>query len=466
MTLSKRLIISGMIQIASILVITALLITVFVNRQFNQYVTSGYLEGMDKYHNQIRQSLDLDQGDELTTIGSTAVTEGYYLEILSESSDIIYASQNISSKSMMGRGVSLLQMKNMPMYSGLEVKSWAIETMDASYLLNIGYDLDEGLSEDARRFKYSVYGGIFLALLIGILFSYIGSRLLAKPMVKEIKGLKDGAKKIQLGQLSYRFEEASSIHEISELKISMNQMAATLLEQEEIRKELVATVNHEVKTPLTVLKSQIDAFTDGIQVPTSDSLKKCKDEIIRIETLMSRMEDYDQFTGENQVLNLSTFSLKEEVLALSTILQPQFDKKSLAFTATIVGDSWIQTDRYKLRQILYNLLSNAYKFSNEGTGIGIQVSIHDHNYIIDVSNQGLIIDGKEEKLIFDARYRAGNANKKDPHGRGLGLHISRTLANCLKGRLSLVQSNEEATVFRLTIEDMNSNRNEDDQVNS
>lgn len=445
---------SGMILIVGILSLTALLITLLVNTQFSQYVASGYLNGMDDYYHQVAKALEEGSGDDVIDIGTSAVTEGYYVEILSEGGQILYASQNISAITMMGRNVSLLQMKNMPMFSGIEVKSWAIDTGDSEYLLNIGYDTGEGLSEDARRFKNSVYVGILTALIAGVIFSYIGSRIMANPISEEILALKEGARRIQSGQLTHRFETESSVDEISELKQSMNEMAATLLEQEELRKDLVSTVSHEVKTPLTILKSQIDAFVDGIHTPTEDRLIKCKDEIVRLESLMARMEDYDSFSQSSYVLNLSEFSIREEMEALSMILKPQFDKKYLSMALSVEKEGVIRTDRNKLRQIMYNLLSNAYKFSNERTVLQIETAFNEKNLVIDITNQGLVIDDQDQRAIFDPRYRAGNANSKDPYGKGLGLHISRGLVEFLDGSLQLIKSSEEETVFRLILFDV------------
>lgn len=227
-TLQGRFIISGMALVIGILAVTAILITVLVDRKFNNYLVSAYTNDIDMYHQQMSSALETGNGDDVVNIGTTAATEGYYIEILSEEGNIMYASPNITSMSMMGRAVSLLQMKKMPMYSNVEVKSWVIESGQTRYLLNIGYDMDIGLSEDAQVFKNSVYMGIFFALVIGIIISYIGSKWLSKPMVDEIVDLKDGAKNIRSGQLSHRFDIHSTVTEISELKQAMNDMATNL----------------------------------------------------------------------------------------------------------------------------------------------------------------------------------------------------------------------------------------------
>lgn len=453
MTVSKRLIISSMVLIISVLAITTVLIITSVNRQFNQYVSSDFLAGMDSIYEDISSILLEGTFEDLDTIGSSAVTEGYFVEVLSEKGDMQYASQNMAATNMMGRSISLLQMENMPMYSGMEVKSWVIETRGTAYLLNIGYLVGDGLSEDAQRFKTSVYLGVAMALITGIGLAYIGSRIMAKPMIKDMRSLKEGVESIQDGQLQHRFETGSSVVEIQALKDSINDMASTLLVQEELRKELVATVSHEVKTPLTVLKSQIDAFIDGIYEPSPERLSKCRDEILRLEVLLENMDNFEAFSASQHVLNLSDFSMKEELEALSVILKPQFDKKDLVLRLCVEDDSLIHTDRYKLRQVIYNLLSNAYKFSDEGTEVVVTGIVNSNDLILEVKNQGLIIKDQDQGAIFEPRFRAPNANMKDPHGKGLGLHISKTLFEALGGEMRLLGSDEVETVFQLVLYD-------------
>lgn len=454
MTVRKRLIVGSMILVISILGLTTLLIITLVNRQFDQYVTSDFLSQMDDIHEAVSLALSEGEGEEMEKIGSSAVVDGYYVEILTEDGDLYYVSPNIASSNMMGRSVSLLQMKNMPMYSGIEVKSWVIESSEPLYLLNIGYMAGDGLSEDAGRFKRSVYLGILMALITGVGLSYMGSRVLAKPLIVDMHELQDGVVKIQSGALHHRFETESSVKEIEGLKHSINEMASTLLNQEEVRKDLVATVSHEVKTPLTVLKSQIDAFMDGIHSPTPERLNQCKDEIIRLERLLESMNDFDEFSTSNYLMNRSEFSIKEELEALSIILKPQFDRKGLSMKVSVLEEVHIRTDRYKLRQVVYNLLSNAYKFSFEGTEVDITGTLDGDDLILEVRNQGLIIKEKDQVSIFEPRYRASDADAKDPHGKGLGLHISRTLMEVLGGRIELVKSSEAETVFRVVLHDV------------
>ncbi len=284
MTLNKRLVLGSMILIFSTLLMTAVLVTYLVNRQFDQYLTEAHEGNLERLQIEVSTLLQSGVDESLDDIGLFAVTEGYYLEVMNEEGTTLYASQNINAVNMMGREVSLLQMQNMPMYSGIEVLSYAIAGKNGqNYLLNLGFDRKAGLSGDAARFKTTVYYGIAAAMCLALTVGSVLSYVLAKPVAGDIAKAADAAEAIISGDKSGRLEEKASVTEVAKLNSSMNRMSKVLSEQEDLRRNLIETVSHEVKTPLTVLKTQIDAFIDGIYEPELLRLEKCRDEIIRLE---------------------------------------------------------------------------------------------------------------------------------------------------------------------------------------
>ncbi len=166
------------------------------------------------------------------------------------------------------------------------------------------------------------------------------------------------------------------------------------------------------------------------------------------------MADYDNFSRKGYVLNLSRFNVGAELEALKMILTPQFSKKSMTIDLEQLPDVVVMSDRYKFRQIMYNLLSNAFKFSDEETEVLVRMTTEDNRIRIEVINKGLLIDQDDSDRIFDARYRAENANDKDPHGKGLGLSISTSLASFMEGKLYLKDNSKGTTVFCLELPKM------------
>ena len=294
MKLNKRLVLGSMTLVLITLTITSLLFTFLINRQFNRYLTDSHLSQLAYITTSMEDIVSGVSEETFEAIGLYAAAEDYYIEVMDEQGEVVYQSQNLANANPMGRQMTLLQMKNMPMFSEVEVSSYLIPAEKGqNYLMTLGYNRGASLSVDALRFKKTIYYTVAIALVIASMLGYFISQWIARPLSREIETAASAANQIASGDMKVELNGDVGIIEIAELNQAITSMADTLSEQEGLRKDLIEMVNHEVKTPLTVLKSQIDAFLEGVFKPEPHRLEKCKDEIVRLEGLMSRMEDYN-----------------------------------------------------------------------------------------------------------------------------------------------------------------------------
>lgn len=452
MKLKNKLVLSSMGLVIVTLTLVLIIFIIMINSQFN-----GYLDQIKENHRsrvieEITQILQEESENSFEDISLYAAMNGFHVELLSKEGDILFTSGDLNGHGMMGREVSLLQIQTMPMYADIEVTSHLITSGQEEYLLNLGFMADDSLSTEARQFVKTIYITAGITFLLALILAYSVSIKLAKPISADMRAIEDKAGQITQGDYTGRLETSESIEEIKSLHLSIEDMATTLHEQESLRKDLLETVSHEVKTPLTVLRSQVESFLDGVYEPDQLRLEKCLDEIQRLELLMERMEDAQILDKHKYLLDNTEFSLEEELEAIGIILAPQFTKKNLEIQIKGQAIGNIIHDRFKLRQILYNLLSNAYKFSDPGTTVTIEKSQpKDHVFQIRVTNRGIVIGEEDTGKIFESHYRSQAALQADPYGKGLGLNISKNLADRMKGQLDLVSSDEEATVFALEL---------------
>ncbi len=452
MKLKNKLVLGSMGLVIVTLTLVLIIFIIMINSQFN-----GYLDQIKENHRsrvieEITQILQEESENSFEDISLYAAMNGFHVELLSKEGDILFTSGSLNGHGMMGREVSLLQIQNMPMYADVEVTSHLITSGQEEYLLNLGFMADDSLSSEARQFVKTIYITAGITFLLALILAYFVSIKLAKPISADMRAIEDKAGQITQGDYTGRLETSESIEEIKSLHLSIEDMATTLHEQESLRKDLLETVSHEVKTPLTVLRSQVESFLDGVYEPDQLRLEKCLDEIQRLELLMERMEDAQILDKHKYLLDNTEFSLEEELEAIGIILAPQLTKKNLEIQIKGQAIGNIIHDRFKLRQILYNLLSNAYKFSDPGTAVTIEKSQpKDHVFQIRVINRGIVIGEEDMDKIFESHYRSQAALQADPYGKGLGLNISKNLADRMKGQLDLVSSDEEATVFALEL---------------
>jgi len=448
MTLQKRLIIGFMLMTLIALGITGLISTLLINNQFDTYLLSQHKR---KVENIMDIASDVLNGSEDITIEDMsiyAVAENYYVEILDESGNILFATPNQIQQHMMGRRLTLAQMRNMPMYSDIAIENKIIESDSREqFLVQVGFSNNIGLSDDANRFKWTLYRSIGLSVMISMGIALLLSMRFSSPVSKSVQNVSESANKIATGHLYTRLSEDHSILELKQLHESMNGMAHILEEQEQLRKGVIDAISHEVKTPLTVLKSHLEAFVDNVMKPTPEKFQNCYDEIIRLEKLLENMDQVNDLNTQSMVLSVSPFELVEEIRSISDILKPQFQKKDMVVELESDEDVMVEMDRYKMRQVMYNLLSNAYKFSEPQSHVTIVIHEKDELVEIEVRNKGLVVPEEEQQRLFESRYRGAGANAYDPHGKGLGLKITKDLVVFMGGEIELIKSDQEYTSF-------------------
>jgi len=440
------------------LTVTGALSTWLINDQFDQYLKDEHGKIMSRIWTDMEDVIGGTSKKTIEEVGLYVISVNHFLEVMDVNGQILYESENISNQNMMGRRLTLTQMQNIPMYRNLQIDSVILKDKEQNqYLISIGYDSSFGSSEDASRFKTTLYYSMLIAMVISLLIGFVLSVYLARPISEGIQQVAETADNIAKGRRDEQFIEGHPILELIHLNQSMNQMATTIAEQEDIRRDLVETISHEVKTPITILKSQIEAFLDGVFKPNEEKLLKCHDEIIRLESLMTQMEDIHESSFNNYVMTLSQFDIKEEIENICQILEPQFQKKNIVIHRLDISHLMVEIDRYKLRQVMYNVLSNAYKFSDDNSSVTIKSSITEDRLTVIIKNKGLIIPFDEHEKIFEPHYRLSSSNQYDPHGKGLGLKITKNLLTFMGGTIELVKSDVDETVFtfELPISDMN-----------
>ena len=151
-------------------------------------------------------------------------------------------------------------------------------------------------------------------------------------------------------------------------------MAENLEKQEDVRRQLTSDVAHELRTPVANVSSQLEAMIEEVWEPTKERLQSCYDELGRISGIISDLEKLRQIEASNMVLEKEPVDLLELAQAVKTAFEPELAKKKL--TCMVTGESAIISgDQRRLHQVIFNLVSNAVKYSTESGQI--LIDIHD-----------------------------------------------------------------------------------------
>ena len=267
-----------------------------------------------------------------------------------------------------------------------------------------------------------------VVLLLSIVVAYFISKRLSLPITKISKA----AKLISKGKLKTKFETTSDIKELVDLTNALNDMKDELSKTEELQKDLMANVSHDLKTPLTMIKAYAELILD---ININDK-EKCKnnlniiiEEVNRLNTLVNDILALTKVENDLDKLDISSFDLIkliEKIVKQHNIYVIK-DGYSIEFIHDNIKELMIDADKKKIEQVIYNLLNNALNYTGEDKKVIIKIEENDKDYTIMVIDSGKGIDKKEIDHIFDRYYRSKKNHKRYVYGTGLGLSIVKNI---------------------------------------
>ena len=286
-----------------------------------------------------------------------------------------------------------------------------------------------------------------IILLLAFVASFVTSMRQIQPLTEMVKATRAYAG----GDFDVRMQETGDCGEISELAASFNAMADSLQETERQRRDFIANVSHELKTPMTTIAGYTDGILDGTIPPEKERqyLQIISDESRRLSRLERRMLDISQI--QNKEMKKEEFDLCESARIALLSMEKKITDRGLDVDAEIPEDSvMVQGDRDLITQVIYNLLENAAKFAREGSTLYLGVAMMDGKARITVRNVGETIPAEELPLLFERFHKSDKSRSEDKDGYGLGLYIVKTILGNLKENIT-VTSEDGVTNFTFTL---------------
>lgn len=285
-----------------------------------------------------------------------------------------------------------------------------------------------------------------LLILASTIMGFIISRSITRPINK----LMTKAKYISKGEYDKKIEINTDILEINDLINSINNLSQSIKEQENIRKRLTGDISHELKTPLTNIQSHLEAMIDGIWEPTEERLLSVKEEAERLSSLVSDMQNLNKYDESSIKLKKDNVNISDIIcfvifqfsnLAKSKNIKIEYEKKNIN----------LYCDKDKITQALVNILSNAIRYSNEGSTIFIEEKLKDNKVIISIEDQGIGISEEDLKYVFERFYRADKSRTRATGGTGIGLTIVKSIVSSHGGEVKLESKLGEGSKFTIIL---------------
>ena len=294
---------------------------------------------------------------------------------------------------------------------------------------------------------------VFWCILLTLLVAFLASLILSRRQSEPLRKMAVVAREYGHGSFSARIPDADLRRdEIGELASAFNAMAQSLEQSENRRRDLIANLSHELKTPLTTISGFTDGILDGTVPPEKidSSLEIISAESRRMSRLVRQMLDLSrlQQTGPEKFAPLDIAEIMRRVL-LS--LESKIDGHQLDVDAELPDDAvQVLGDADGLTQVVYNLLDNAIKFSPPGGVIGVSLTKQGQKAVISVKNQGETIPPEELSRIFERFHKTDRSRSVDRDGVGLGLYIVKSILDNHRENIT-VTSEDGVTVFSFAL---------------
>lgn len=450
MKLSRKLILGFTFLILVSIIITSFISNLMINNKFENYLVEEQQSKLNQICDEIN-GLYNKNGYKLyeREINSYASLENVYIEIKDLNGNTLYTSTNRNGMGGMHR--RMMRMHGMPEGNYVEMSCPLLEGEKEVGELIIGYIDNAYLTESAVLFKNTLIKSFFISSIFTVLLGLGTSIILSKSLTMPLLEIRNTATEIRKGNLNKKSNVNTSTIEILELSDSINYLGETLAKQENIRKKYASNISHELRTPLATLKSHLEAIIDGIWEPSEKHLDILMKEIDRLSNLVDDLKDSFRTEELEPFLNRSRFNLSKELQDAITTFIPLYTKEGFIINSNIENNIQITMDKDKLKQIIYNLLSNSIKYLHKDGEVLVTLVKNNNSAIIEVKDNGTGIKEKDLPYIFDRFYRSDDSVSRDARGTGLGLSIVKSIVDAHGGTVKISSVYKEGTIVTILI---------------
>ena len=289
---------------------------------------------------------------------------------------------------------------------------------------------------------------LFISIIV-IVLGIIMSLIIAKDIVSPIKKITDVAREMAKGNLNIRSDVTDNI-EIAQLSKTLNYMGCEVEKREKLKNEFISSVSHELRTPLTSIKgwaitlkydcSDMDTVALGL-----DIIEKESD---RLTEMVEELLDFSKLINGVISLNIKEHDVKSFIEYIENYMRPRAEREGKEFSITIdknVGKGYF--DENRLKQVLSNIIDNAFKFTEENGKISLNTKVEEEYLVFRVKDNGSGISSKDLPRVKDKFYKGKNSKSRN----GIGLSICDEIVTLHRGILEIISKENEGTEIIIKI---------------
>jgi signal transduction histidine kinase len=302
----------------------------------------------------------------------------------------------------------------------------------AGYLLGQGPGIST-FSTLEQQFVGTVNWALLLASLIAGAVAIVISLVVARRLTAPLASMTQAAQAMARGDLTRRVQ-VSSDDEVGRLAGAFNTMAASLARAEDLRRNLVADVAHELRTPLAVLRADLEALQDGVYQPSPERLAALYEETDLLARLVADLHELSLAEAGQLAMARRPTDLAQVCQQTVAVMATQAAARGVSLVVGQAADGAISNvDPDRIGQVLRNLLSNALRHTPAGGSVTLDCRSEGKHIMLSVRDTGMGIKAEDLPHIFDRFYRGEKSRARATGGAGLGLAIVKQLVEAHGG---------------------------------
>lgn len=435
------------LQFALLVLITVFLISLvsgnMINRQFEEYVTKQQKSQADDLADSIESHYDPNHGgwnvDYVHGMGMYALKDGFVIRLYDAQKVMLWDAEN--------HDMAFCHKMLNKIAEQMKEKRPELEGKFVNYQYNLNYHGEKiGFLEISYYTPYYMneHDFQFVAALnrilgivggLSLIFAVVLGMLLARQITRPLSEVVRMTRRIAEGNYTTRLRTDRSTLELYELTDSVNRMAASLSEQETLRKQLTSDIEHELRTPVANISSYMEMMLEGVLEPTTERLQNCYNELKRLTTLIADLKHLKNEEASGVMLDKEKTGLLDLASVVLKSFETQLHENHIEWR--LEGENvFVSADTGRLQQVIANLLSNAIKYTDAGGSIRISVTRQDAYGVLYVEDSGIGIPKDEQERIFERFYRTDKSRTRKTGGTGIGLSIAKAIVQAHQGTIT------------------------------
>lgn len=316
-----------------------------------------------------------------------------------------------------------------------------LDSDDKCYLLLLD-SIVTPINSTVETLRYQLKIVTFVFAIITIFHSIFVSRIIARP----IESINHSAKELAEGNYDVKFR-GSGYKEVEQLSDTLNYAASELSQVDQMRKDLIANVSHDLRTPLTLITGYGEVMRDIPGENTAENIQIIIDEATRLSSLVNDLIDISKIEAGTMKLEASTFCITDSIKEMFGRYNKLKEQDGYSFTFEHDCDVYVYADQLKISQVIYNLVNNAVNYCGDNKSITVRQICYDNRVRIEVVDNGPGIPPEKLKNIWDRYYKVDKSHRSAKIGTGLGLSIVKSVLKLHKAQFGVFSTVGKGTTF-------------------